>query len=252
MRVAPTVLAMALALPAAAVAQTPGPPRLVAPPASATADLACAPFLTYAPPKSELRVTGSQDTYVKQMMGPGETLVISGGLAKGIQVGQEYFVRRVTKTFGARGPDPNHPLAVHTAGRVKIISTEPNLSLATITHSCEGVLLNDFLDPFVPPLLAETPIDGAAQFEHLGHIMLGDEGRRIVGNGEFITIDRGSDHGLVAGQRLSVFRDKRSSAGPLVEIGTVVTVSVRPDNATVQVLDLRDAIMRDDLVAVRR
>ena len=252
MRVAPTALALALALPAAAGAQAPASPRLVPPPASAAAALACAPFLAYAAPRSELRVTGSQDTYVKQMMGPGDTLVISGGVDKGLQVGQEFFVRRVTRTFGARGPDPNHPLPVHTAGRVRIVSTERNIALATITHSCEGVLLNDFLDPFVPPLLAETPLDGAPQFKHLGHVLFGDEGRRIVGNGEFITIDRGSDHGLVAGQRLSVFRDKRGAAGPLVEIGTVIAVSVRADSATVQVLDVRDAIMRDDLVAVRR
>ena len=252
MRVASIALALALTLPAAAGAQTPASPRLVPPPASVAADLACAPFLTYAPPKSQLRVTGSQDTYVKQMMGPGDTLVINGGVDQGLQVGQEYFVRRVTRTFGARGPDPNHPLPVHTAGRVRIVSMERKLSLATITESCEGVLLNDFLEPFVPPLLAETSIDGAPQFQHLGRVIAGDEGRWLVGNGEFITIDRGSDHGLVAGQRLSVFRDKRGAAGPLVEIGTVIAIAVRPDNATVQVLDVRDAIMRDDLVAVRR
>jgi hypothetical protein len=252
MRVARIALTVALTVPTVAGAQTPGSPRLVPAPASAAADLACAPFLTYAQPKSQLRVTGSQDTYVKEMMGPGDTLVLNAGLDKGVQVGQEYFVRRVTRSFGARGPDANHPLSVHTAGRVTIVNSEPNLSLATITHACEGVLLNDFLDPFVPPTLAETPIDGTPQFEHLGHVMLGDEGRRIVGNGEFITIDRGSDHGLVTGQRLTVFRDKRGSQGPLVEIGTVITVSVRPDNATVQVLEVRDAVMRDDLVAIRR
>lgn len=252
MRVATTALAVALAFPVLAAAQTPGSPRLVPAPASAAADLACAPFLTYAAPTSKLLVTGSQDTYVKYMMGPGDTLVINAGADKGLQVGQEYFVRRVIKTFGARGPDPDHPLSVHTAARIRIVSTDRRFALAAITHPCEGVLLNDFLDPFVPPLLAETPIDGAPRFDHLGRVMLGDEGRRIVGNGEFITIDRGSDHGLVPGQRLSVFRDKRGADGPLVEIGTVIAISVRPDNATVQVLDVRDAIMGDDLVAVRR
>jgi hypothetical protein len=252
MRVATTALALALTIPAAAGAQAPDAPRLVSPPAAAVGDLICAPFLTYAAPTSRLHVTGSQDTYIKQMMGPGDTVVINGGLDMGVQVGQEYFVRRLTRTFGARGPDANNPLPVHTAARVRIVSAERRLSLAAITDACEGVLLNDFLDPFIPPLLSETPTDGAPRFDHLGHVMVGDEGRRIVGNREFITIDRGSDHGLVAGQRLSVFRDKRSAAGPLVEIGTVITVSVRPDSSTVQVLEVRDAIMRDDLVAVRR
>ena len=56
MRVASIALVLALTLPAAAGAQTPGAPRLVPPPASVAADLACAPFLTYAPPNSQLRI----------------------------------------------------------------------------------------------------------------------------------------------------------------------------------------------------
>jgi hypothetical protein len=80
-----------------------------------------------------------------------------------------------------------------------------------------------------------------------------------------MTIDRGSNSGVVLGQRYVVFRDKRdqqldmtgrskafiATAGntPLVEVGEVLVVSVRPDDATVQIVASKDAIAYGDLVA---
>ena len=80
-----------------------------------------------------------------------------------------------------------------------------------------------------------------------------------------MTIDRGSNAGVVLGQRFLVFRDKRDQhiettgrskafaavAGnsPLVEIGEVLVVAVRADDATVQVVASRDAISTGDLIA---
>jgi len=255
MRVVRTALLLGvLIMPAVARAQRPGitQPDLVSPVASTFNDLACAPFLIYAPPNDRLRISGSQDTTVKQMMGPGDTLVVNAGLDRGLQVGQEFFVRRVTRSFGARGPDPDHPLSVHTAAWIKLAGVGPTFSTASITHACDGILLNDYLEPFVPPVVAATHIDGAPRLAHLGRIMVADEGKWTAGIGEIITIDRGSNHGVVNGQRFSVFRDNHGAAGPLVEVGTVVTVSVRPESSTVRILEARDAIMRDDRIAIRR
>jgi hypothetical protein len=80
-----------------------------------------------------------------------------------------------------------------------------------------------------------------------------------------MTIDRGSNAGVVVGQRFLVFRDKReelvetmgrSSAfaasakqTPLVELGELLVVAVRANDATVQVVRSKDAVMSGDLVA---
>ncbi len=80
-----------------------------------------------------------------------------------------------------------------------------------------------------------------------------------------MTIDRGSNSGVVLGQRYLVFRDKRDKSvditgrskpfadmarnSPLVEVGEVLVVAVRSDDATVQIVASRDAITNGDLVA---
>lgn len=243
-------------------AQPPGTtqPGLVSPPPWSFNDLACAPHLTTVLPDGRFRVSGSMDTFVKQMMGPPDVLVINAGLQQGLQVGQEFFVRRLPRNMGARGPDRDHPLSAHTAGWIKLREVGPTSSTANIMHACDGIMLDDYLEPFVPPLVAATPIDGTPRRESLGHIMMGDAGRTNISVGEFTTIDRGSDHGIMNGQRFTVYRDTGGSsylgtggvAGLLVEIGTVIATSVRPETSTVRVLDAREAIRQDDFVAIRR
>ena len=243
-----------LIVPVSAGAQPPGTtqPGLASPPEYAVKDLTCAPFLTTTLPNQRFQVTGSQDTVVKGMMGPGDTLIVNAGAEQGLQAGQEFLVRRFVRHLGALGPDLDHPLDVHTSGWIKITAVAPTFAMASITHACEGIVLNDYLEPYAPPLVAVKETDGTPRFENLGHILTGDENRATIGIGEFTTIDRGSDHGIINGQRFSVYRDKHTASGPLVEIGMIVTVSVRPESSTVRVIQARDAIRRGDLVAIRR
>lgn len=267
-------MALGLCLVGAALAsaQAPAAPpsgaqvELVPPPVWAFNDLACASYITTEAPTLALRIIGSQDTVVKQMMGPGDTLVISGGSAAGLASGQEYYVRRLIRTFGALGPDEKHPVSVHTAGWVRILGVDTGVATATITHACEGILLDDYLEPFTPPLVAARTLPaGATQFDNMGRILTGDEGRITAGAKEFMNIDRGSSTGIVMGQRFLVFRDKRATEVdmsrysvalqqdlrrlPLVEIGEVMVVAVRPNGATVQVTAARDAVRSGDLIA---
>lgn len=235
-------------------------PGLVSPPPWSFNDLACAPHLVTALPNGRFRVSGSMDTFVKQMMASPDVLVINAGLQQGLQVGQEFFVRRVPRNMGARGPDRDHPVSAHTAGRIRLLEVGPTSSTASIMHACDGIMLDDYLEPFVPPLVAGTQIDGTPRREYLGRIMMGDEGRTAISVGEFTTIDRGSDHGVMNGQRFTVYRDIGASsylgtggvAGLLVEIGTVIATSVHPETSTVRVLNAREAIRQDDFVAFRR
>ena len=240
---------------------------LVAPPAWLFNDLACAPILTtQAPPP--LRILGSQDTVVKHMMGPGDTLVISGGSSIGLQPGQRFFVRRLVRTFGAKGPDPLNPVSVHTAGWIQVLGVDAAVATASIVHACEGMMLDDYLEPFTPPMIAARSSSGTVpQYTNMGHITVGDENTETVGTGQMIGIDRGASAGVVLGQRFLVFRDKRNKTFdglkdeysatyiegitqlPLVEVGEVMVVSVRPDDSTVQVTMSKDSVSRGDLIA---
>jgi hypothetical protein len=266
-----TTLGQTPAAPAApAASATPATQALaqsdaVEPPSWLFNDLACAQSLTTQAPPS-LRVLGSQDTIVKHMLGPGDILVISGGSAAGLQPGQRFFVRRNIKTFGARGPDPLHPLSVHTSGWVQVLGVDAAIATATVMHACEGILLDDYLEPFVSPMIAARVTPGTLpQYANMGHVTTGDYAMQNVATGQMIGIDRGSKTGVVLGQRFLVFRDKRSMRNqsreysqsyvenaqkiPLVEVGEVLVVAVRPDDATVQVTMAKDSVSVGDFIA---
>jgi hypothetical protein len=258
------------ALPASAQAPpAPSPDaELVAPPAWAFNDVACAPGL--APEKRDkrteqpLRVVGVQDPAVRELLGPGDTLVISGGANAGLQPGQRFFVRRVIPAVTTTGPTPR--ATVHTSGWVQILGVDTMISTATVVHACDGILFDDYLEPFAAPMIAARPLPGSVpQYDNMGHIVAGVEGIHTAGRGNVMTIDRGSNSGVVLGQRYLVFRDRRGQhietvgrsktfaaaahSAPLVEIGEVLVVAVRADDATVQVVGSRDAITHGDLIA---
>jgi hypothetical protein len=258
------------------VAQTPPAPVLtdaqvlVPPPAWAFTDLACAPYFTKTPPASALRILGSQDTIIKDQMSPGDTVVISGGSNAGLKPGDRYYVRRHIRAFGAtKGPDEQHPLQVHTAGWIQILGVDTMLATATVVQACDGILLDDFLEPYVAPTVPARAMSGNMPvYDNMGHIMYGVEASEVIAIGQMANIDRGSKDGVVAGQRFLVFRNKRtlpmptsgkseaflqaSTQLPLVEIGEVIVVAVRAEDATVQVLAQKDAIFRGDLIAAVR
>lgn len=257
------------------LAQAPPAPsadtELVAPPAWAFNDLACAPAL--GPVKRDkkneppLRIVGVQDPAIRALLGIGDTLVISAGSNAGLQPGQRFFVRRFMPALEATGVTPRP--TIHTSGWVQILGVDTMVSTATVVHACEAILFDDYLEPFVAPMIAARPLAGSTpQYDNMGRIVAGIEGIQTGGAGSVMTIDRGSDSGVVLGQRYIVFRDKRNEVldltgrskafaamahnQPLVEIGEVLVVAVRPDNATVQIVVSRDAISNGDLIAPLR
>lgn len=258
-----------------ALAQAPPAPsadtQLIAPPAWAFNDIACAPSL--APEKRDknsdppLRIIGVQDPAIREMFGPGDTLVINAGSNAGLQAGQRFFVRRVIPAVTMTGPTPRATL--HTVGWVQVLGVDTMLSTVTVVHACDGILFDDYLEPYVAPMIAAQPMPGSMpQYENMGHIVTGIEGLFNVAPGYVTMIDRGSNSGVVLGQRYIVFRSKRNesmdqtgrskafvaaaSNPPLVQVGEVLVIAVRPEDATVRVVSSRDAISNGDLIAPLR
>ncbi len=253
-----------------ALAQTPpaADPQLVTPPVWAFNDIACAPAL--GPVKRDkkneppIRVVGVQDPAIRELLGPGDTLVINAGSNAGIQTGQRFFVRRLIPAVAMFDETPR--ATIHTSGWVQIHGVDTMVSTATIVHACEAILFDDYLEPYVAPMIAARPLIGSTpQYDNMAHIVTGIEGIHTAAVGNVMTIDRGSNGGVVLGQRYIVFRDKRDQVmdmtgrsksfaamarnQPLVEVGEVLVVAVRADDATVQVVVARDAITHGDMIA---
>ena len=169
-------------------------------------DVACAPLCPAVRPDMRVKVAAGKER-VKTLFGNGDALVITGGTAQGVRTGDEFFVRRVvadnfTECHAARSHrSACTPRACSRSWRPRPTPRSPSshsaaTALPSATTSSPSRRLR------LPPELA----GGTPDFARPGRLILGDERRQIGGAGEFMILDRGSDHGVRAGQPLTIFR----------------------------------------------
>jgi hypothetical protein len=214
--------------------------------------LACAPTLTNEMPNAPLHVTGGQDTFKRSTHYPGDLVTINGGLANGVQVGQEYYIRRIQKTARAKVSDKN-PGVIRTVGWLKVWAVDrPDMALATVTHACESIDIGDYLEPFAlptVPTVSNEPLK--PERDNYGHVLVGDDRRRTFAKGDFFILDRGMAQGITPGARFVIFRDKLQYQNFLYDLGEAVAVNVGQNSSTLQVTVSRDALYAGDYVAIR-
>jgi len=231
--------------------------------------LACSPTLSFTAPAPSLLVTGGQDASTRYVFRPGDLITINGGSDNGIEVGQEYYVRRVQSPRGT-GVSRTSPAIIRTAGWIRIYAVDPTMSLATISHACDTIEIDDYLEPFtVPEPTAPDANPPKPQRDNYGHILIGSDRRTLFAKNDFFTIDRGSDHGVTVGTRFIIYRDKRrmetaklpvtrelpdtvTTPEFLYELGEAVVVDVKPELSTLQAMTARGAFMSGDYVAIRK
>jgi hypothetical protein len=211
---------------------------------------ACAPPLTI-DGEHPLRIIGSQDPTPRSLFGNRDLLVVGGGTAAGVQLGQQFFVRRAV-------PLAPSPLGrgAKTLGVIRIVAVNESTAIATVDQLCNGILISDYLEPFVAPAVSadasrdEAP--GEPDFTALGHVLGGTEDRSTLGAGDFATIDWGAERGLLAGTRFAIYRDVGITGVPMVSIGEGIVVSTGHDIALTRITRSRDAVFSGDYVAIRR
>ncbi len=216
--------------------------------------LACAlPPSIDPPPLDALRVVGAQDTALRLVYGPRDLLVIDGGASRNMKLGEQFFVRR-TDWFGPAGSA--QPRTVRTAGWVKVVAVNDTTSIATVEHSCTGVMQGDYLEPFVAPSVPaninRVDASGDLDFKSLGRVGFGERLRTNAGIGDFMLIDRGADEGAEPGARFAVYRDLHKEGLPLAAIGEAVVVSASPSLAVVRIIAAHDTVVRGDYVVPRK
>src|SRR4030095_8026563 len=119
-----------------------------------------------------LLITGGQDASTRHAFFPGDLITINGGTDNGIEVGQEYYVRRVDAPRGTgtwRAP----PSTIGTAGWVRVYAVDKTMSLVTVSHACDTINIGDYLEPFSvphPPTPDANP--GKQQQENYCHILV--------------------------------------------------------------------------------
>lgn len=225
-------------------------PAAVADEALETA-IACGPGVLPAAPVTALRVIGGE-THGQRLFRPGDPLIINAGAAEGIKAGQEYFVRRTVHSQLSFSNAGFTLVAIHTAGWITVVDPREHVSIATVTHACDGIIEGDFLEPYAQPALPTTSVGGAPDFGHPARILMADEQRQAGFEGMLMLIDRGSDQGVRAGQAVTIFRTTLDGHGPTVNVGVATVLQTSPATALVRIDSSGGPIYVGDLAAIHR
>lgn len=213
--------------------------------------IACAPLSAPAPPVGGMRISGSA-YHGRSMFGPGDAVIVNAGTEQGVQKGQMFYVRRHVRDEFTPATLEFTPISIHTAGWVTIIDAKEYVSVATITHACDGVLYGDYLEPFTPPVVPPQALGGTPDFGNPAHLVMADERRQAVTEGQMMLIDRGSEGDVRAGQTVTLYRQTMSGVGPTLDIGRGTVLSVRAKTSLVRIDSARDAVYIGDLAAIHK
>lgn len=246
-------IAVTSLFPRGADAQLPAAPTAPMSVRDYAGELACGARATARPPAAVVRIAPGRE-HGKALFGPGDPIIVRGGTNQGIRVGQDYFVRRVTADrFTEPGSDGVPTISIHTAGWVRIVEARENAAIATITRPCGAMEEGDYLEPFELPVVPPDAVGaGEPDYANPGRLLLGDDRRQMGATGDLMVFDRGSDHGLRNGQRITIFRQTSGGEGPVIRVGEAIAMIVSPETTVVRIVKTSDAIYVGDLMAIHR
>jgi hypothetical protein len=215
-------------------------------------EIACGAGAALQAPTSAVRIAGGQERK-KTLFATGEAVILTGGTEQGLKAGQEFFVRRVVvDRFATTMSGGLQPVSIHTAGWIRVVDVQATSAIATVTHACDGMMEGDYLEPFSMPAVPSAPPAGEPDYTNTGRVVLGDERRQMGGVGTLMVIDRGSDHGLRAGQWMTVFRETHGEGTPILKVGLAQVITVRTETSLVRIQSLNDAVYVGDRVAMHK
>jgi hypothetical protein len=215
-----------------------------------TRDAACAPASPLVRPPASLTIAGGREAG-RTLFGVGDAVIIHGGSAQGLKVGDEFFVRRVVDDRFTEHKPGVYPISISAAGAVQVVETQADVSIAVVTYNCDNITQGDYLERYQRPVIPAAQTGTTPDFAHPGKLILGAERRQMGAPGNFMVVDRGSDHGLRPGQQITIFR-RTIDGGPVSTVGAATVYSVQPESSVIRIESSLDALYVGDLVAVHR
>jgi len=217
-------------------------------------ELTCAPRLLDRNDSTAPRVLGGRDRYSPGMFGPREVIVLSSGDGS-LAAGQLYVAYRRVRSRVWTTEERFVEDTAQNAGIVRIDSVIGDKATATIVWACDGVDVNDRLEPFAPseapmPATGAFPADSATLTPALAgaSVQLAQHDRRAGAARDLMLVSRVQGQDVAPGQRVAFFRRYQRDGGPVSVLGEGVVQSVGERTYLVQIVGSRDAIEAGDLV----
>lgn len=186
-------------------------------------------------------------------MVPGSELIVARSAGDGLAAGQRYFTARI---YGdkKRFPRPGEGFGdVRVTGIVTVRAVDEINAVAHVDVACDSIEIGDFLEPFVEVILpaSASHADAPPDFADRGAVLFGSDSRTAVGRGYITSVDRGTLHGVTAGARFALYRDKRNGL-PLVYLGEAVVLAVSEQTSKVMITKSNGAVESGDVAVPRR
>ena len=170
----------------------------------------------------------------------------------GLAVGQRYLAQRL-RTDEKRYPGQSEAYGdLRASGLLTIRAIDEFNALAQNDLACDSIEIGDFLEPYVEtqlPTSATAPI--YPDFSDRANVLFGVDNRVLFAAGDVFSIDRGTAHGVAAGNRYAIYRDFHNNL-PLVYMGDAVVMTAGEQTSKVVATAVVDGILIGDTVVPRR
>ncbi len=220
--------------------------------------LQCAQYVVSEKEDESLYVLGSELGGDKNALSDRDLVYLSKGSNAGVKAGDLYTLHHVAYTVKHPTSGKKLGTKIETTGWVKVIIVQEDTACAVIERACLDVHAGDYLRPFekvnVPMVVRRAPAEccAPANGKIARHVVDLQDDATIAGQGQFLTIDAGTDDGVAPGSVFSVFRIIYPSVPtPRSALGEATVVSVRDKTATAKVTYSAREIMVGDEVELR-
>jgi LysM domain len=220
--------------------------------------LQCADYVLQDREDESLYLLGSEQGGDKVALAERDIVYLNKGSNAGVKAGDLYTLHHVA--YPLRHPVSNHKLGtkIETTGWVKVVLVQDDTACAVIEQSCADIHAGDYLKPFetvnVPMVVPRAPAECCEppNGKVSRHVVDLQHDATIAGQGQFLTIDAGTEDGVAPGNVFSVYRILYPSVPtPRDAVGEATVVSVRERTATAKITYSRKEVMVGDEVELR-
>jgi LysM domain-containing protein len=220
--------------------------------------LQCAHYVLQSREDESLSIVGSEHGGDKYGLSERDIVYLNKGSNAGVKAGDLYTLHHVAYTV-------HHPVSgrkigtkIETTGWVKVILVQDNTACAVVEQSCADIHSGDYLKPFekvnVPMVVPRAPAECCEppNGKVSRHVVDLQDDATIGGQGQFVTIDAGTEDGIAPGNVFSVFRIVYPSVPtPRDAVGEATVVSVRDRTSTAKITYSHKEVMVGDEAELR-
>ncbi len=220
--------------------------------------LQCAHYVLQDREDESLHLLGSEHGGDKGGLAERDIVYLNKGANAGVKAGDLYTLHHVAYTV--RHPVSGRKIGtkIETTGWVKVILVQDDTACAVVEQSCTDIHAGDYLKPFekvnVPMVVPRAPAECCEppNGKVSRHVVDLQDDATIAGQGQFLTIDAGTEDGIAPGNVFSVFRVVYPSVPtPRDAVGEATVVSVRERTATAKITYSHKEVMVGDEAELR-